>query len=155
MSICLFFYCQSEVEKKNSPRSSKCPRSHRRGYHGSACKSPTSHCRGPVSAPGYSVWDLQCQKSGTATGFFPAGTSDILRNYVIFHRCTIWPFICHRQNTTYISIVQPTRCSSFSNLFYFVAALYIFRTVFPPIIRSLRLNIQHQAYIIQVQPTAC
>jgi hypothetical protein len=44
----------------------------------------------------------------------------------------------------HISIVKPTRCTSFSNLFYFVVALYMFRTVFPSIIRSLRLYIQHQ-----------
>jgi hypothetical protein len=43
-----------------------------------------------------------------------------------------------------ISIVKPTRCSSFSNLFYFVVVIYMFRTVFPSIIRSLRLYIQHQ-----------
>jgi len=39
-----------------------------------------------------------------------------------------------------------------SNLFYFVSALYTFQTVFPSIIRSLRLYTQHQAYVIQVQP---
>ena len=37
-----------------------------------------------------------------------------------------------------------------SILFYFVVALYMFRTVFPSIIRSLRLYIQHQVYVIQV-----
>ena len=37
-----------------------------------------------------------------------------------------------------------------SNLFYFVTTLYMFRTVSPSIIRSLRLYIQHQVYIIQV-----
>jgi hypothetical protein len=36
------------------------------------------------------------------------------------------------------------------NLFYFEAAVYIFRTVSPSIIRSLRLYIQHQVYAIQV-----
>jgi len=35
-----------------------------------------------------------------------------------------------------------------SNLFYFGTTLYMFRTVFPSIIRSLRLYIQH--YTIQV-----
>ena len=55
----------------------------------------------------------------------------------------------------YISIVEPTRCISFSNLFYFVVALYIFRTVFPSIIMSLRLYIQHQAYVTQILLTAC
>jgi hypothetical protein len=37
-----------------------------------------------------------------------------------------------------------------SNLFYFGITLYKFRTVFPPIIRSLRLYIQHQVYVIQI-----
>jgi len=37
-----------------------------------------------------------------------------------------------------------------SNLFYFGTTLYMFRTVFPSIIRSLTLYIQHQAHIIQV-----
>jgi len=34
-----------------------------------------------------------------------------------------------------------------SNLFYFGTALYMFRTVYPSIIRSLRLYIQHQVYV--------
>jgi len=37
-----------------------------------------------------------------------------------------------------------------SNLFYFGTILYVFRTVFPSIIRSLRLYIQHQVYVLQV-----
>jgi len=37
-----------------------------------------------------------------------------------------------------------------SNLFYFGATLYMFRTVCPSIIRSLRLYIHHQVYVIQV-----
>ena len=37
-----------------------------------------------------------------------------------------------------------------SNLFYFGTTLYIFRTVSPSIIRSLRLYIQHRVYVIQV-----
>ena len=39
-----------------------------------------------------------------------------------------------------------------SNIFYFGSALCVFRTVFPSIVRSLRLYTQHQAYVIQVQP---
>ena len=42
-----------------------------------------------------------------------------------------------------------------SNLFYFGSATYMFRTVFPSIIRSLRLYTQHQAYVIQVLLSAC
>jgi len=37
-----------------------------------------------------------------------------------------------------------------SNLFYFGTTLYMFRTVSPSIIRSLRLYIQRQVYVIQV-----
>ena len=37
-----------------------------------------------------------------------------------------------------------------SNLFYFGTTLYVFRTVSPSIIRSLRLYIQHEVYVIQV-----
>jgi hypothetical protein len=55
----------------------------------------------------------------------------------------------------FFSVVKPTRCTSFSNLFYFVVALYMFRAVFPSIIRSLRLYIQHQAYVIEILLTAC
>jgi len=40
--------------------------------------------------------------------------------------------------------------NNMSNLFYFGTTLYMFRTVFPSIIRSLRLYIQHQVYIVQV-----
>jgi len=39
---------------------------------------------------------------------------------------------------------------SISNLFYFGTKLYMIRTVFPSIIRSLRLYIQHQIYVTQV-----
>jgi len=42
-----------------------------------------------------------------------------------------------------ISIVKPTRCTNVSNLFYFGMTLYMFRTVFPSIIRSSRLYIQY------------
>ena len=47
----------------------------------------------------------------------------------------------------YISTVKPTRCTIFR--VYWIS-LYMFRTVFPSIIRSSRLYIQHQVYVIQV-----
>ena len=47
------------------------------------------------------------------------------------------------------------RRNSFSNFFYFVVALYMFQTVFPSIISSLRLYIQHQVYVKQNLLTAC
>jgi hypothetical protein len=37
-----------------------------------------------------------------------------------------------------------------SHLFYFGTLLYMFWTVFPSIIRSLRLYKYHQVYVIQV-----
>ena len=37
-----------------------------------------------------------------------------------------------------------------SNLFYFGTTLYMFRTVSTSIIRSLRLYIQHQVYVMHV-----
>ena len=53
-----------------------------------------------------------------------------------------------------ISIVKATRCTNVSNLFYFGMTLNVFRTVFPSIIRSLRLYIQQQAYVKQILLTA-
>jgi len=37
-----------------------------------------------------------------------------------------------------------------SNLFYFGTTLYMFRTVFPSNIRSVRMYIQLQVYVIQI-----
>jgi len=54
-----------------------------------------------------------------------------------------------------ISIVKPTRCTSASNLFYFEMTLYMFRTVFPSIIRSSRLNVEQQAFVKQILLSAC
>jgi len=39
-----------------------------------------------------------------------------------------------------ISIIKPTRCTNVANLFHFGMTLYMFRTVFPSIIRSSRLH---------------
>jgi hypothetical protein len=38
----------------------------------------------------------------------------------------------------YLSTVNPTRCTNPSNLFYFGITLYMFRTVFPSVIRSFK-----------------
>jgi len=51
--------------------------------------------------------------------------------------------------------VKATRCTNVSNLFYFEMTLYMFRTVFPSIIRSSRLYIQQQAYVKQLLLSAC
>jgi len=54
-----------------------------------------------------------------------------------------------------IPIAKPTRCTGVSNLFYFRIVLYVFRTVFPSIIRSSRLYIQQQAFVKQILLSAC
>jgi hypothetical protein len=43
----------------------------------------------------------------------------------------------------------------FLKFFYFDLTLYMFRTVFPSIIRSSRLYIQQQAYVKQILLSAC
>jgi len=60
------------------------------------------------------------------------------------------------QDTVTISIVKPTRCTSFSDLLiYFGITLWMFRTVFPSIIRSSRLYIQQQVHVKQILLPAC
>ena len=54
-----------------------------------------------------------------------------------------------------ISIVKPARCTNVLNLFYFGMTLYMFRTVFPSIIRSSRLYIQQQAFVKEILLSAC
>ena len=54
-----------------------------------------------------------------------------------------------------ISTVKPTRCTTVSNLFYFWMTHYMFRTVFPSIIRSSRVYIQQQAFVKQILLSAC
>ena len=49
-----------------------------------------------------------------------------------------------------ISKAKPTRCTNVSNLFYFGMTLYMFRTVFPSIIRSSRLYKRQQAFVKQI-----
>jgi len=46
-----------------------------------------------------------------------------------------------------ISTAKPTRCTNFSNSFYFGITLYMFRTVFPSIIKSSKLYIQQQVSV--------
>ena len=52
-----------------------------------------------------------------------------------------------------ISAVKPTRCTKVSNLSYFGTTLYMFRTVFPSIIRSSGLYIQQQAFVKLYRPS--
>ena len=53
-------------------------------------------------------------------------------------------FDVHSAMRPNISVVKPTRCTKVSNLFYFGITLYMFRTVFPSIIRSSRLYMQQK-----------
>ena len=52
--------------------------------------------------------------------------------------------------TTQYHFYSKTNQMHLSNLFYFGKTRYMFRTGFPSIIRSLRLYIQHQVYVIHV-----
>jgi len=62
-----------------------------------------------------------------------------------------YEFDVHRAvHRNIISIVKQTRCTNVSNLFYFGMTFYMFRKVFPSIIRSSRLYIQQQAYVKQI-----
>ena len=68
------------------------------------------------------------------------------KNKILIQRFCCWEMSiklwCSSNETKYISIVKPTRCTNVSNLFYFGMTLYMFRTVFPSIISSSRLYIQ-------------
>jgi hypothetical protein len=44
---------------------------------------------------------------------------------------------------------KTNQMQNISNLFYFGTTLYMFRTVSPSIIRSLRLYIQHQVHVLE------
>ena len=57
----------------------------------------------------------------------------------------------HRQ---YIRRLQPTRCNV-SQFIYFCKKLYMFRTVFPHIIRSSKLRIQCQVFVRPVPDAVC
>jgi hypothetical protein len=50
---------------------------------------------------------------------------------------------------------KPTRSTNVTNLFCFGMTHYMFRTVFPSIIRSSRLYIQQQAFVKQILLFAC
>jgi len=67
----------------------------------------------------------------TATGICQTDTFDV-------HRASHSIIIC---------IVKPNRCTNVSNLSHFGMSRYMFRTVFPSIIRSSRLYI-HSIFII-------
>ena len=63
-------------------------------------------------------------------------------------KCKFYKFdVSGDRASWYISIVKPTRCTIFR--VHWISR-YMFRTVFPSIVRSSRLYIQHQVYVIQV-----
>jgi hypothetical protein len=60
-------------------------------------------------------------------------------------------FIIFHTRNIYNSIVKPTRCTSFSDLFFLGGiTLYMFWMVFQSIIRSSILYIQQQVYVKQI-----
>jgi len=82
----------------------------------------------------------------------PVHRQSIIQFYVSLTKASLF-FDFHRAvRHNIISIEKPTWCTNVSNLFYFGMALYMFRTVFPSIIRSSRLCIQQQAYVNQILP---
>ena len=71
------------------------------------------------------------------------------------HTCINSEFDFHRAlHHNIISIIKPTRCTSVSNLFYFGMTLYMFRKVFPSIIRSSRPYIRATG-ICQTDTAVC
>ena len=50
-------------------------------------------------------------------------------------------------NVHFTICIKTNQMRNISNLFYFETTLYMFRTVSPSFIRSLRLYIQHQVYV--------
>ena len=66
-------------------------------------------------------------------------TSHCLKHKQVFYKGHNWLFYG-----------RTNQMHNISNLSYFGTTLYMFWTVSPSIIRSLRLYIQHQVYVIQV-----
>jgi len=88
-------------------------------------------------------------------GFDPRIVQPVQRSYTDWANSQRWEETkINQRNTDTLTLNLIYFCSkinqmhSISNLFYFGTTLYMFRTVFPSIIRSLRLYIQHQVYAI-------
>ena len=64
------------------------------------------------------------------------------------HRTRLYIWIQLKNYIAFSFYSKTNQTHNISNLFYFGTTLYMFRTVFPSIIRSLRLYIQH--HTIQV-----
>jgi len=63
--------------------------------------------------------------------------------------------IRHMSNSWCYLLVSGDEMEFFFQIIYSCKTLYMFWTVFPSIIRSTRLHIQHQAYVKQLPLTAC
>jgi hypothetical protein len=89
--------------------------------------------------------------------------SKLRSTYKSTHYLTVWIYkyyvritkISHKTMFTTYFYSKTNQMHNISNLFYYGTILYMFRKVSPSIIRSLRLYIQHQVYVIQVLLSAC
>jgi hypothetical protein len=84
-------------------------------------------------------------RSGRGAQWIRTGRCVIVVNYHMNVRPIIRIWRSWDRASLYISVVKPTRCII---LRVYWISLYMFRTVFPSIIRSSRLYIQHQIYVI-------
>ena len=72
---------------------------------------------------------------------------DVTWHYITWHDL-IWRILTFIGPCIIIYFyLKPPRCTSFSNIFYFGITLYMFRAVFPSIIRSSRLYIHSISYM--------
>jgi hypothetical protein len=67
-------------------------------------------------------------------------------SYSLEYKCLHFIWLSWDRASWYFSVVKPIRCTIFR--VYWIS-LYMFRTVFPSIIRNLRLYTQHQVYVIR------
>ena len=96
---------------------------------------------GFAAYPKHKLYHSECAKSAANITFFAVCYVVLLCSFFISF--IISKFDVHRAvNRNIISIAKPTRCTNVSILFYFGMTFYMFRTVFPSIIRSSRLYIQ-------------
>jgi len=70
--------------------------------------------------------------------FTNLGVDDIIRNITIDYSCS-----------------KTNQMHQYIRIIYFRMILYMFRTVFPSIIRSSRLYIQQEAFVKQILLSAC
>ena len=65
-----------------------------------------------------------------------------------FRKC--YMVTCLQKTFNHCFYSKTDQMHNISNLFYFGTTIHMFQTVSPPIIRSLRLYIQCQVYVVQV-----